>query len=146
MLRMESLSLMACRHFLHRATDEWTYRLENEEKDRGGKRYWWKHMWNSLLKMTTTEPLLGEHYNSSLQWSFSCSPSILSPEPHGGEGAAHPQDIPLRRVRVWREGSHSILPGAPGSQETQVSSGSSRTFMIHNVASWFCTVWQRKKW
>lgn len=27
MLRMESFSLIAWRHFLHRATDEWTYRL-----------------------------------------------------------------------------------------------------------------------
>lgn len=30
MLRMESFSLMAWRHFLHRATDEWTYKLESE--------------------------------------------------------------------------------------------------------------------
>lgn len=31
MLRMESFSLMAWRHFFHRATDECTYKLEREE-------------------------------------------------------------------------------------------------------------------
>lgn len=35
MLRMESLSLIAWRHFLHRATDECTYRLKNKrQKDK----------------------------------------------------------------------------------------------------------------
>lgn len=31
MLRMESFSLMAWRHFFHRATDECTYKLERQE-------------------------------------------------------------------------------------------------------------------
>lgn len=34
MLRMESFSLMAWRHFLHRATDEWTYRLSRKRRKR----------------------------------------------------------------------------------------------------------------
>lgn len=35
---MESFSLMAWRHFLHRATDEWTYRLETEGETETGVR------------------------------------------------------------------------------------------------------------
>lgn len=73
MLRMESLSLMAWRHFLHRATDEWTYRLERE-RQRDEERPIRVHYWLKLNEKTRAGELTpvqtpNDKYGKALRWT-----------------------------------------------------------------------------
>lgn len=48
------MSLMAWRHFLHRATDEWTYKLERE-RQRDEERLIRVHYWLKLNELTPVQ-------------------------------------------------------------------------------------------